>query len=45
MYKLGRIEGDTDISSIEAELEIDIDQTMYDKNGEDLRNAKKEDIK
>ena len=31
MYKLGRIQGDINISSIEAELEIDIEYTMYDK--------------
>jgi hypothetical protein len=34
MHKLGRIQGDINISSIEAELEIDIEYTMYDKTGE-----------
>ena len=45
MHKLGRIQGDINISSIEAELEIDIEYTVYIKIGEDLENASKEVIK
>ena len=43
IYKLGNIEND--ILTIEKELEIDIEYTIYLKNGEDLENATKELIK
>ena len=43
IYKLGKIENE--ILTIEAELEIDIEYTVYLKNGEDLENATKELIK
>jgi hypothetical protein len=43
IYKLGKIE--YDILTIEAELEINIEYTVYLKNGEDLENATKELIK
>ena len=42
IYKLGNIEND--ILTIEKELEIDIEYTIYFKNGEDLENATKEEI-
>jgi hypothetical protein len=42
IYKLGNIEND--ILTIEKELEIDIEYTIYLKNGEDLENATKEEI-
>jgi len=43
IYKFGKVEND--ILTIEAELEIDIEYTLYIKIGEDLENASKEVIK
>ena len=37
IYKFGKVEND--ILTIEAELEIDIEYTVYIKIGEDLENA------
>jgi hypothetical protein len=43
IYKLGKVEND--ILTIEKEVEIDVEYTIYVKNGDDLESATKEEIK